>query len=286
MSTIEPLQFETASPPATVVIRPSTGLLGRDVRDLWLYRELAFFFTWRDVKVRYRQSVLGAAWAIIQPLLMMVVFSVVFGHYAKLPSSGLPYPVFTFAALVPFTYFTSALTGGASSLVGNANLVSKVYFPRLLMPIAAAIGPLVDFLIAMVVLAIMIAAYGVSPSIGLVALPALLALAIATALGTGALLAALNVKYRDFQYVVPFLVQFLLYATPVAYSAQLVPKSARDFLGINPMATVVDGFRWGLLGTKPPSLLMVAISVVVAVIMLIAGLLYFQRVEKTFADLI
>jgi homopolymeric O-antigen transport system permease protein len=286
MPDVQPLPIAPLAGPATLVIRPSTGLLGRDVRNLWPYRELAFFLTWRDIKVRYRQSVLGAAWAIIQPVLMMVVFSVVFGHYAKLPSNGLPYPVFTFAALVPFTYFTSALSGGASSLLSNSNLVSKVYFPRLLIPISATIGPLVDFFIAMVVLAIMIAAYGASPSIGLVTLPALMVLAFATALGAGTLLAAMNVRYRDFQYVVPFLVQILLYATPVAYSAELVPKSAQNFLGLNPMATVVAGFRWGLLGTAPPSLLMVSLSVIVAVVFIIAGLLYFQRVEKTFADII
>lgn len=286
MSGIEPPPLGTPTGPGSVVIRPSKGLLGRNIRDLWPYRELAFFLTWRDIKVRYRQSVIGAAWAIIQPILMMVVFSVVFGHYAKLPSGGLPYPVFTFAALVPFTYFTSALTGGASSLTGNSNLVSKVYFPRLLMPISAAIGPLVDFAIAMVVLAVLIAAYGVSPSIGLVALPALMVLAIATALGAGALLGAMSVKYRDFQYVVPFLVQFLLYATPVAYSSELVPKSAQGFLALNPMATVVDGFRWALLGTEPPGLVVVGISAVVGVILLLVGLLYFQHVEKTFADVI
>jgi len=277
---------QTGVIPGTVVIRPSTGLLGRNVRDLWPFRELAFFLTWRDVKVRYRQSVLGAAWAIIQPIMMMVVFSVVFGHYAKLPSDGVPYPIFTFAALVPFTYFTSALTGSAASLVGNANLVSKVYFPRLLLPIAAAIGPLVDFAIAMVVLAIMMAAYGVSPTIGLVTLPALMLVSIATALGAGALLAALNVRYRDFQYVVPYTVQFLLYATPVAYSAQLVPKGAQAFLGVNPMATVVAGFRWALLGTPAPGPGMVGISICVTAAVLVAGLIYFQRVEKTFADVI
>lgn len=245
-----------------------------------------FFLTWRDVKVRYRQSVLGAAWAIIQPLMLMLVFTVVFGHYAKLPSNGLPYPVFTFAALVPVTYFTSALSNAAGSMVSNSALVSKVYFPRLLLPISAVLGPLVDFTIAMVVLVIMVALYGASPTIGLVAIPALILLALVTALGAGALLAALNVRYRDFQYVVPYMVQFLLYATPVAYSAQLVPKSVQQFLGINPMAIVVAGFRWALLGTPAPGLVMVGLSVGVAALLILVGLLYFQRVEKTFADVI
>jgi lipopolysaccharide transport system permease protein len=205
--------------------------------------------------------VLGASWAVIQPLMMMVVFSLFFGHYAKLPSEGLPYPVFTFAALVPWTYFTSSLGGTSSSMVGNANLVSKVYFPRLLLPIASILGPLVDFAIAMTVLVIMAIAYGVSPTIGLLLLPAFLLLAMVTAFGFGSLLAALNVRYRDFAYVVPYTIQFLLFATPVAYSAQIVPAGAQIYLAINPMTTVVEGFRWALLGTEGPTLAMAGISI-------------------------
>ncbi len=269
-----------------IVLRPSTGWLGWDLRELWPYRELAFFLVWKDVKVRYKQAALGAGWAVIQPLMLMLVFSVFLGHFAKLPSDGLPYPVFTLAALVPWLYFTSAIGGSAECLTSNVNLVSKIYFPRLLLPIAATVGPLVDFSIAMVVLVGLIIVYGVTPSIGLVALPALLLLACATAFGAGTLLAALNVRYRDFRYVVPFLIQFLLFATPVAYSAQLVSGDANVLLGLNPMSSVVEGFRWAMLGTGAPPLAGVCVSVGVALVSLVSGLVYFQRVERTFADII
>jgi lipopolysaccharide transport system permease protein len=269
-----------------VTIRASGDLFGRGLRELWGYRELAFFLVWRDVKVRYKQTVLGASWAVIQPFMLMVIFSVVFGRYGKLPSNNIPYPVFTYTALVPWTLFASALSAASLSLVGNANLVSKVYFPRLLLPLSAVFGCVVDFLIAFTIIIAMMIYYGVSPTLGVLLIPAFLLLALMTACGIGSWLSALNVRYRDFQYVVPFLVQFWLFATPVAYASSIFPASVQTVLGLNPMVTVVEGFRWALNGTHPPSPTTVALSCGVAVIGLIAGLLYFQRVERSFADVI
>jgi lipopolysaccharide transport system permease protein len=269
-----------------VVIRPSQGVLGRSVRDLWPFRELAYFLVWRDVKVRYKQTVLGAAWAVIQPLMLMVVFSVFLGHFANLPSRDIPYPLFTFAALVPWTLFNSSLGSASDSMVGNANLVSKVYFPRLLLPLAGILAPLVDYCVAMLVLAGMIIAYGAHPSMGVLVIPLLIVLSQLTAFGVGTLLSALNVRYRDFRYVVPYLMQFWLFATPVAYSAQLVPQDKHVLLGFNPMATVVEAYRWALLGTPAPEWAMVCVSVGVTCAAVIAGVVYFQRVEQTFADII
>jgi lipopolysaccharide transport system permease protein len=271
---------------STVTIRPSRSLLGRGVRDLWPYRELAYFLVWRDVKVRYKQTVLGASWAVIQPFMLMIIFSVVFGHFAKLPSDGVPYPVFTYTALVPWTLFASGLVAASTSLVSNANLVSKVYFPRLLLPLGAVLGCVVDFCIAFLIIGVMMVYYGVSPSIGIVLIPALILLTLVTALGVGTWLAALNVRYRDFQYVVPFLVQIWLFATPVAYASRIFPHSIQVILGFNPMVGVVDGFRWGLIGTPAPPWGSLALSTGVAFLGLIAGLMYFQRVERSFADII
>jgi lipopolysaccharide transport system permease protein len=273
-------------PRATVVIRPARGAFGRNVRELWPYRELAYFLVWRDVKVRYKQTVLGAAWAIIQPLLLMVVFSVFLGHFAKLPSNDLPYPIFSYAALVPWTLFASALAAASDSMVGNSNLVSKVYFPRLVLPIAGVLAPLVDFCIAFLMLGVLMVWYGVAPTRAVVVLPLLVVLALTTALGVGIWLASLNVRYRDFKYVVPFLSQFWLFATPVAYATTLIPRQWWVLYGLNPMASVVEGFRWALLNTAAPPLGMLAVSGGVAGAALLSGLLYFQRVERTFADLI
>ncbi len=283
MTTVPTVQPTTA---VTRRLQPSTSWGGRRVvTELLAYRELLFFFVWRDVKVRYKQTVLGAAWAIVQPLMTMVVFTVFFGRLARVPSDGLPYPVFSLMALVPWTYFASALSACSTSLTGYQHIISKVYFPRLLVPFAAVIAPLVDFAIGFAILAAMLAWYGIVPAASIVWLPALLLLAVATAAGVGVWLAALNVRYRDVRYVVPFAVQLWMFATPVAYPASLVPERWRAVYYLNPMAGVIEGFRWALAGGPPPgALTLVSATVVVALI--IGGSLYFRRVEGTFADVI
>lgn len=267
-------------------IRPGKGWLNLNLRELWRYRELAFFFVWRDLKIRYKHTVIGAAWAIVQPLFTMVVFSVVFGHLAELPSSGIPYPAFTFAALLPWTYFANALTSSTNVVVEQGRLITKVYFPRLLLPIGAVIGGLVDLGVAFVVMIGLLAYFQILPGVAVLTLPLFLLLAIATALAIGLWLSALNAMYRDVRYVLPFLIQFGLYATPVAYSADLVPERFRALYGLNPMAGVIEGFRWALLGTGTPSFLMIGISTAVVIALLIGGMLYFRRMERYFADVI
>jgi lipopolysaccharide transport system permease protein len=269
----------------TVRIRPSTGWVPLRLHDLWEYRELLYFLTWRDVKVRYKQTVLGAAWAIIQPVGTMLVFSLFFGQLVKVPSDGVPYPIFSYAALLPWQYFQQALTQASNSLVGSSNLVSKVYFPRLVVPLASVLAGVVDFAIAFTLLFFMMAYYGIAPTSAVVLLPVFFLLAMVTALGVGLWLSALNVAYRDVRYVVPFLVQFWLFATPVAYSSKLLDEPWRTVYGLNPMVGVVEGFRWALLGTAPPGPMLV-VSAVVAAVMLVTGAAYFKRVERTFADLI
>jgi lipopolysaccharide transport system permease protein len=269
-----------------VLIRPTRGFSGHRLRELWAYRELTYFLVWRDIKVRYKQTMLGAAWSVIQPFMLMVVFSVFLGHFAKLPSNDLPYPVLTFAGLVPWMLFAAALVAASDSMVGNANLVSKVYFPRLVLPVSGVIAPLLDFVIAFVALLLLMAHYGLAPASKVVVVPLFTALAVATAFGVGTIVAALNVRYRDFKYVVPFMVQFWLFATPVAYSGSLVPADLQVLYGLNPMASVVNGFRWALLDAPAPPVAMVAVSCGVAAFAVLVGLLYFRRVERTFADLI
>jgi lipopolysaccharide transport system permease protein len=252
---------------------------------LWAYRELLYFLTLRDVKVRYKQTALGAAWAVIQPLFMMLVFSLFFGRLAKLPSDGIPYPVFTFCALLPWQLFAHALTESSNSLVANERLITKVYFPRLVVPLSAVLGGLVDFAVAFVILLVMMFYYGIVPTWAILTLPAFILLAIMTALGVGLWLSALNVKYRDVRYTINFLIQFWLFATPVAYSSSIVPERWRALYGLNPMAGVVDGFRWALLGKQPPGA-MLAVSFGVVVAILIGGLYYFRRMEQEFADVV
>lgn len=270
---------------ATRRLAPSTGFSARTVSDLWDYRELLYFFVWRDVKVRYAQTLLGAGWAIVQPLMTMVVFSVFFGRLAKMPSDGLPYQAFALAALVPWTYFAAALSAGSISVGGYQHVISKVYFPRLLIPFAAVVAPLVDFAIAFAILLAVMAWYGIVPGAALVWLPALMLLSVATAAAASVWLSALNVRYRDVRYVIPFIVQIWLFATPVAYPASLVPEKWRPLYGINPMAGVVEGFRWALLGGPSPGSMPV-FSAVVVMLALTAGVVYFRRVEGTFADII
>ncbi|MGE0041804.1 MAG: ABC transporter permease [Vicinamibacterales bacterium] len=269
-----------------VVIEAGRRPAARLAPELWEHRELLYFMVWRDLKVRYKQTALGAAWALIQPFATMVVFSLFFGRLAGIPSDGVPYPVFSYAALVPWTYFATALAGGAQSLVGSQHLISKVYFPRLLVPLAAVITPLVDAAIALVLLAALMAWFGVAPTGGLVWLPAFALLAVAAAAAGGVWLAALNVKYRDVRYVMPFLVQVWLFVTPVAYPTSLVPERWRAVYSLNPMATVVDGFRWGLVGGPAPSAGMIAASAAAVAVALAAAFMYFRATEESFADVI
>lgn len=267
------------------VIKRSSGL-HLNLREVWAYRELLILLVQRDTSVRYKQSVAGVGWALIQPLLTMVIFSVVFGRFAGLPSDGLPYPVFAFCALLPWNYFSRSLSGASDSLVGSSSLLTKVYFPRLVLPLANVAAGLVDFGVALVVLLGMMAWYRITPSVGILLLPAFLAIAMCTALGAGLWLTALNVKYRDVKFVVPFLVQSWMYASPVAYSTSLVPGRWRWLYGLNPMVGVIEGFRWALLGKAAPSSAMVLTSIAGVALVLASGLVYFKRTEKTFADVI
>jgi lipopolysaccharide transport system permease protein len=276
----------------TIRIQPSRGWASLRLKDVWAYRELLYFLVWRDVKVRYKQTVLGAAWAILQPLMTMLVFTIFFGNLAKVGSDGLPYPIFSYAGLLPWTFFAQGLSQSSASLVGSSNLIKKVYFPRLVIPISSVLGGLVDFAIAFVVLIGMMAYYGIWPSVAVVSLPLLLLLAIGAALGVGMWLSALNVEYRDVRYVVPFFVQLWLFVTPVIYPASTVAAKLRELglptwlYGLNPMAGVVEGFRWALLGTgsRPGSVLLA--SVAVTVLLLASGAFYFRKMERTFADVV
>lgn len=275
-----------AALPPVLIIEPSRGWVGLRLRELWEYRELVYFLVWRDVKVRYKQTVLGALWAIIQPLFSMLVFTIVFGRLAKMPSDGIPYPLFSYAALLPWNYFAQAVSSSSDSLVGSANLIRKVYFPRLAIPIAAVCGGVVDFLIAFSVLLLMMAWFGVAPTAHVVGLPLFLLLALVTALGVGLWLSSLNVQYRDVKYTVPFLVQFWMYATPIVYPSSLLPEPWKTLYGLNPMAGVVEGFRWALLGVKTPPGTMLWLSAAAAVLLLISGAYFFRRMEKNFADIV
>lgn len=268
------------------VIQPSRSWVALNLAELWEYRELLFFLVWRDVKVRYKQTVLGAAWAILQPFFTMVVFSLFFGRLAGLGAQiegGIPYPVYTFAALVPWTFFAQGLNQAADSLVGSANLIKKVYFPRLVVPLAGVITGGVDLALAFVVLLGMMAFYGIVPSAAVVLLPVFLLLALVTALGVGLWLSAANVMFRDVRYTLSFLVQLWLFATPVAYPSSLLPEPWRTVYGLNPMAGVVEGFRWALLAAPPPGAL-IWVSAAAAAAILVSGAYYFRRMERMFAD--
>jgi lipopolysaccharide transport system permease protein len=256
------------------------------LRDLWVYRELLYFLTWRDIKVRYKQTILGGLWALIQPFFTMVVFSVFFGRLAKIPSDGIPYPLFAFAALVPWTFFANGLTMSSNSLVSSADLITKIYFPRLTIPIASVLSGVVDFVLAFLLLLGMGFFYGVAPTINVLWLPLFLLLALVTSLGVGLWLAALNVQYRDVRYVVPFLTQIWLFATPIAYPSSLLSEPWRTLYGLNPMVGVVEGFRWALLGTLQAPGPIVAASTGAALLLLVSGAFYFKRMERTFADVV
>lgn len=271
--------------PFHIHIEPSKGWVSFNLRELWKYRELLYFLAWRDVKVRYKQTVLGAAWAIIQPFFTMIVFSLFFGYLAKVPSDDIPYPIFSYAALVPWEYFSRSLSQASNSLVGSSNLIRKVYFPRLIIPISSILGGLVDFAIAFIVLLGMMFFFGMRPTIGILLLPFFILLSMIAALGVGTWLAAFNVTYRDIRYVLPFITRFWMFATPVAYSSSLLDEPWRTLYGLNPMVGVVEGFRWALLETSPPRP-MILISALVSIMLLISGIYYFRRMEKTFADVI
>lgn len=267
-------------------IQPSTGWVPLRLDELWQYRELLYFLIWRDIKVRYKQTVLGAAWAIIQPFFTMVVFSLFFGRLAKIPSDGIPYPIFSYAALVPWTFFANGLSQASNSLVGNASLIRKVYFPRLAAPISSVVSGVIDFVLAFMVLLGMMFFYRILPSINLLWLPLLLLQALITALGVGLWLSALNVQFRDVRHIVPFLVQFWLFATPIAYPSSLLSEPWRSLYGLNPMVGVVEGFRWALLSTATAPGPLIAISALIALALLVSGAFYFRRMEKAFADVV
>jgi lipopolysaccharide transport system permease protein len=267
-----------------ILIEPSRGWVGLRLRELWAYRELLYFLVWRDIKIRYKQTVLGVAWALLQPLFTMLVFSLFFGRLAKMPSDGIPYPVFSIVGLAPWTFFANALSQSSNSLVANANLIAKVYFPRLAAPISAVLSGVVDFALAFLVAGFFVAYFGATPSLRILWLPLFFLLAFITALGAGLWLAALNVQYRDVRYILPFLTQFWMFATPIAYPSTLLPERWRTLYGLNPMAGVVEGFRWAAAGanTQPGSMLLV--SAMIATAVLISGAFYFRRMERTFAD--
>jgi lipopolysaccharide transport system permease protein len=270
----------------TLVIRPSRGWAAIKFRELWQYRELIYFFVWRDIKVRYKQTVLGAAWAIIQPFVTMVVFSIFFGRLAKMPSDGIPYPIFTYCALLPWNYFAEAMNRASNSMVESANLIRKVYFPRLVVPLSAVISGLVDFAIAFTVLIAMMFYYKTIPKVTLLWFPSFMLMTIATALGVGLWLSSMNVRYRDIRYTIPFLTQLWFFITPVVYPSRLLPGFWRIVYGLNPMVSVIEGFRWALLSKGQQPGWMLAVSAAMVLILLISGAFYFRRMEKTFADIV
>ena len=267
-------------------IKPSYGWAALNLRDLLLYRELIFFLTWRDLKVRYKQTLLGASWAILQPFLTMVVFSIFFGNLAKVPSDGVPYPIFSYTALIPWTLFSKALQDASRSLVANSHMITKVYFPRMILPLSSVMAGVVDFLIAFVVLLGMMVFYNIFPTVNVLVLPLFLLLALVTAVGVGLWLSALNVLFRDINYVLPFLTQFWMFLTPVAYPSSMVPSEWQVIYALNPMTGVVEGFRWALLGTGQTPGIMTLVSSITAVVLLISGMFYFRRMERLFADMV
>ena len=271
--------------PRTLIL-PKKGLFQLDLGDVWQCRELLYFLIWRDVKVRYKQTLMGVAWAILQPLLTMIIFTIVFGYFAKIPSDGIPYPVFAYTALLPWTYFNQAFIRSGASLVGNANLLTKVYFPRLMLPLSAALAPAVDFLVSFVILLGMMAYYGITPTWYLLYLPIFMLLSLLTALAVGLWISPVNVRYRDVGYILPFLAQLWMYASPVAYPVSLVPEQWRWLYGLNPMVGVIEGFRWALLGKENPEFTVMAVSTSMVLIIVLGGVIFFKKMENTFADFV
>ncbi len=287
MSTIQAKEVRPAAPlRERYRIQPSSGWIPLDLRELWNYRELVYYFVWRDIKVRYKQTVVGAGWAVIQPLFTMVIFSIFFGRLANLPSDGLPYPIFSFAALVPWGYFINVMSGASSSMLSNAGMIKKIYFPRLAIPLSSVFSAGLDFAIQFVVLLLMMLYFGISPTANIIWLPFFLLLALITSTGVGLWLATYNARFRDLRYIHGFIVQTWLFITPIAYSSSLLNEPWKTVYGINPMAGVVEGFRWALLGTDTAPGPMIAVSGLVSLIVFVSGLYKFQRLEKTFADII
>lgn len=271
-------------------LRPAKGLAALNLRDLWDYRELIYFLTWRDIKVRYKQTILGFAWVILQPLIHTLVFTFLFGNLLKVDSNGVPYPIFAFVAILPWNYFASSLSRSSTTLVGSANLISKVFFPRMVIPMSGVISGLVDFAVSLVVLVVMMFIYDITPTLNTLYLPLFLLLAMLTALGFGLWLSALNVRFRDINHIVPFLVEIWKYVTPVIYGSTLIPEKYRFLMGFNPMTGVVEGFRWALLGNNMTDVSapgpIFAISVAITLVVLISGVIFFRNTERTFADII
>jgi lipopolysaccharide transport system permease protein len=267
-------------------IRPPNHWQGLNLAELWRYRELLLLLTLRDIRLRYKQTVLGIAWVVLQPLLTMAVFTIFFGNLGGIPSDGKPYALFVLAALLPWQLFAYALTQSSNSLVNEQRLITKVYFPRLIVPLASVLSGVVDFLVAFVLMVVGMTFFGVAPTWGVLTVPAFLLLALLAALAVGLWLSALNVQYRDVRYTIPFLTQFWMFVTPVAYPASLVPAAYRPLYGLNPMAGVVEGFRWALLGTEAPDWGLMAVSAGTVLVLLVGGLFYFRRMEKTFADVV
>lgn len=267
------------------IISPPKKWVPIQLKEIWAHKELLYFFIWRDIKVRYKQTGLGVTWAIIQPLFAMIIFTVIFGNFAKIPSEGIPYPLFSYAAILPWTLFSEGLTRSTTSMTSNANIMTKVYFPRLILPIAGVLSPLIDFFISFIILIFLMLFYGYMPSINIIFFPLLLLLLLSTSLSVGVWLSSLNVQYRDFQYTLPFLIQIWLYASPIVYSSNLIPPKYQIIYGINPMAGVIEGSRWLLLGTSPPNN-MIFFSIIVVIILLVSGLFYFKKMERYFADIV
>ncbi|MEW6116815.1 MAG: ABC transporter permease [Nitrospirota bacterium] len=280
------VSIPTAGEAPVVRIKPSRGWVALRLGELWEYRELIYFLSWREIKVRYKQTVLGGAWAVVQPFLTMVVFSVVFGNLVKVPSDGVPYPIFSYAALVPWTFFASGLTRASNSLVGNSHLIRKVYFPRLAIPISAVLSGVVDFTLAFIMLIGMMFYYGMTPTINILWFPFLLLLAFSSALGVALWLSAMNVQFRDVGYATTFLVQLWFYATPIAYPSSMLAAKWQTLYSINPMVGVIEGFRWALLGTQVPLGPVLVTSSSASVLILVTGVYYFRRFERTFADVV
>jgi lipopolysaccharide transport system permease protein len=274
--------------PTTVYIKPASGLAALNLRDLWIYRELVFFMVWRDIKVRYKQTALGASWVILQPVLTMLIFNFLFGNIAKMETDGgIPYPIFSYTALLPWGLFSTALNTASRSLTSNTNMITKIYFPRLILPISSVLAGLLDFAIAFLVLIGMMFYYGITPGLNAIwALPLFLFLALITALGVALWLSAINVQYRDVGYALPFLSQFWMFVTPIAYSSSVISEQWQVIYALNPMAGVVNGFRWALLGVGSPPDVLIGVSAVISVLILISGLFYFRHMERTFADTI
>jgi lipopolysaccharide transport system permease protein len=265
-------------------IRPTTGWLSLNIRELWAYRELVYFLTWRDIKVRYKQTAIGVAWAVLQPLAMMAVFTILFGKLANIPSEGVPYPLFAYAALLPWQLFSRTISESTSSLVTDQRLITRVYFPRIIVPLSTTLAAMADFGIASGLLVVLMFVYGAIPGAALIWLPAFILLMVITALGIGFWLAALNVEYRDVMYTIPFIIQFWFFVTPIAYPSSLVPERWQILYGLNPMVGVVEGVRWALLGVGQGPSLMLAVSVLIGVILFISGIIWFQRREENFID--